>query len=37
VGPGGRGQVAFAVWQGSNQEAGSRKMRTGWVPLVVEQ
>jgi DMSO reductase family type II enzyme heme b subunit len=36
VRPGGRGQVAFAVWQGSNDEAGSRKMRTGWVPLTVE-
>jgi DMSO reductase family type II enzyme heme b subunit len=32
---GGRTQVAFAVWQGSNQEAGSRKMRTGWIPLAV--
>jgi hypothetical protein len=27
-------QVAFAVWDGSHQEAGSRKMRTGWIPLV---
>jgi hypothetical protein len=32
----GRGQIAFAVWQGSNDESGARKMRTGWVPLVVE-
>lgn len=37
--PGGLGRdqrthVAFAVWQGSNQEAGARKMRTGWIPLV---
>ncbi|MEW5702552.1 MAG: ethylbenzene dehydrogenase-related protein [Candidatus Zixiibacteriota bacterium] len=28
-----RSQVAFAVWEGSRQEAGARKMRTGWVPL----
>ena len=31
--PGGRTQVAFAVWEGSHQEVGSRKMRTGWIPL----
>jgi len=29
-----RTHIAFAVWQGSQQEAGARKMRTGWVPLV---
>jgi hypothetical protein len=29
-----RTHVAFAIWQGSNQESGARKMRTGWVPLV---
>jgi DMSO reductase family type II enzyme heme b subunit len=29
-----RTHVAFAIWQGANQEAGARKMRTGWVPLV---
>lgn len=34
--PGTRGQVAFAVWQGSAGEAGARKMRTGWVPISVE-
>jgi DMSO reductase family type II enzyme heme b subunit len=28
-----RTQIAFAVWEGSAQEAGSRKMRTGWVGL----
>lgn len=28
-----RTQVAFAVWEGSAQEAGSRKMRSGWVGL----
>ncbi len=26
-------QVAFAVWDGSHQEAGARKMRTGWITL----
>lgn len=34
--PGGRSHVAFAVWEGSDQEAGSRKMRTGWIPILVE-
>jgi hypothetical protein len=29
-----RTHVAFAVWQGSKQESGARKMRTGWVQLV---
>ncbi len=37
VGPGGRGVVAFAVWDGTHDEAGARKMRTGWVPLVVRE
>jgi ethylbenzene dehydrogenase len=32
-----RTQVAFAVWEGSRQEVGSRKMRTGWVPLTIEE
>jgi hypothetical protein len=32
---GARTQIAFAVWQGSEQEAGARKMRTGWIPMVV--
>lgn len=31
-----RSQVAFAVWEGSKQEVGSRKMRTAWIPLAVE-
>ena len=31
-----RTQVAFAVWEGSQHEAGARKMRTGWIPLVVQ-
>ena len=34
--PGGRTQVAFAVWEGAQQETGSRKMRTGWVPLLMK-
>lgn len=29
-----RTHIAFAIWQGSQQEAGARKMRTGWIPLV---
>jgi DMSO reductase family type II enzyme heme b subunit len=36
VSPGGRSQVAFAVWQGEKGEVGARKMRTGWIPLAVE-
>lgn len=31
-----RSQVAFAVWEGSKQEVGSRKMRTAWIPLSLE-
>jgi hypothetical protein len=31
-----RGQVAFAVWDGLHQEVGARKMRTGWIPLVMQ-
>lgn len=27
--------IAFAVWQGANRETGARKMRTGWIPLVI--
>ncbi|HSB18772.1 MAG TPA: ethylbenzene dehydrogenase-related protein [Anaeromyxobacteraceae bacterium] len=34
--PGGRSQVAFAVWQGQRGEVGARKMRTGWIPLALE-
>lgn len=26
-------QIAFAVWEGAQQEAGARKMRTGWIPM----
>lgn len=28
-----RTQIAFAVWEGGAGEVGSRKMRTGWIPL----
>jgi len=31
-----RSQVAFAVWQGSQGEAGARKMRSAWLPIAVE-
>ncbi|REK43941.1 MAG: hypothetical protein DWQ47_08665 [Acidobacteria bacterium] len=27
--------IAFAIWQGANRETGARKMRTGWIPLVI--
>jgi hypothetical protein len=33
--PGARTQIAFAVWEGSRGETGARKMRTGWVPLLM--
>jgi hypothetical protein len=36
VRPGGRSQVAFAVWVGARGEVGSRKMRSGWIPLALE-
>jgi hypothetical protein len=32
--PNQRSHAAFAIWQGAKQEAGARKMRTGWIPLV---
>lgn len=35
--PGGRIQVAFAVWDGSRHEVGARKMRTAWIPLELEK
>jgi hypothetical protein len=37
LGPRGRTQVAFAVWEGSAKEAGSRKMRSGWVGLSMRE
>lgn len=33
--PGGRLQVAFAVWDGFRGEVGARKMRTAWIPLAL--
>ena len=35
--PGVRSQVAFAVWEGSHEETGARKMRTGWIQLAMEK
>ena len=35
--PGSRTQVAFAVWQGEHQEVGARKMRSVWVPLLLQK
>jgi DMSO reductase family type II enzyme heme b subunit len=32
-----RTQVAFAVWEGSHNEVGARKMRTGWISLLREE
>ncbi len=29
-------QIAFAVWQGAHGETGARKMRTGWVNLLLK-
>ena len=29
-------QIAFAVWEGSHDEVGARKMRTGWVTLMIK-
>ena len=29
-------QIAFAVWEGARTEVGARKMRTGWVPLIMK-
>jgi DMSO reductase family type II enzyme heme b subunit len=30
-------QIAFAVWEGSRDEVGARKMRTGWISLAKEE
>lgn len=35
--PKARTSIAFAVWQGANNEAGARKMRSGWAPLSVQE
>lgn len=36
LGPGGRSEIAFAVWDGEKQEVGARKMRSAWIPFSVE-
>lgn len=36
LGPGARSEIAFAVWNGATQEVGARKMRSAWIPLLVE-
>lgn len=33
--PGAKSLVAFAVWNGSADDVGARKMRTVWIPLVM--
>jgi hypothetical protein len=35
--PTSRTQVAFAVWEGSAEEAGARKMRSGWIGLSMRE
>lgn len=37
VAVGGQAQVAVAVADGSRKEGGSRKMRSAWIPLVLEE
>lgn len=32
-----RGYVALAIWDGAKAHTGSRKMRSDWVPLVLER
>jgi DMSO reductase family type II enzyme heme b subunit len=34
--PQARSQIAFAIWEGSHNETGARKMRTGWIPLAMK-
>jgi DMSO reductase family type II enzyme heme b subunit len=31
-----RSPVAFAVWEGAQEETGARKMRTGWIQMSLE-
>lgn len=31
-----RSQVAFAIWNGSHDEVGARKMRSAWIPMALE-
>lgn len=33
----GRTNIALAVWDGSHEEAGARKMRTAWIPTVLRE
>ncbi len=35
--PKARTNIAFAVWDGSHEEAGARKMRSGWVALSMRE
>ncbi len=32
-----RTQVAFAIWEGSLDEVGARKMRSAWIPLAIRE
>jgi hypothetical protein len=32
-----RTQVAVAIWDGNRDEVGARKMRSGWIPLRLEE
>lgn len=34
--PNTRSQIALAIWEGAGNEVGSRKMRTGWIPLAMK-
>lgn len=34
--PGVRTYIAVAVWDGAGRHTGSRKMRSGWIPLMLE-
>jgi DMSO reductase family type II enzyme heme b subunit len=29
--------VAFAVWDGAERQTGSRKMRSGWIPMILAE
>lgn len=37
LGPSAGAQIALAVWQGASDEVGSRKMRSGWIPLSMQE
>jgi DMSO reductase family type II enzyme heme b subunit len=30
-------QIALAIWEGAQEETGARKMRTGWIPMSVQE